>query len=107
MDLSRSNFLDLLKGNNSTTTTTSESITNQTNEKNSNNKKNKKNNKKNNDNDNDSDNDEGHEQSVIGSTSWSVLKDSYLTDKPLALKVILFILLYLFCYNYILGLGSR
>jgi hypothetical protein len=32
------------------------------------------------------DEDNGHEKSGIGSTSWSVLKDSYLTEKSLALK---------------------
>lgn len=99
MDLSRANFLDLLKGNNNTTTPLS-ITTKKNNSKNTNDKNEKQNNNNNSD---DDDDDEGHEKSGIGSTSWSVLKDSYLTDKSLALKVFIFstiILLLILFFNF-------
>lgn len=63
MELSRSNFLDLLKGNGS--------------EKSESQTKNPQLEEQSSD----------DEQDGLGVSSWSVLKESYLTDKKLALKV--------------------
>lgn len=82
MEMSRSNFLDLLKGSSSEKTDTSSKKLLTEQEPSS-----------------DDENDHG-----FGGSSWSVLKESYLTDKKLALKVsIPFISL----IWYVLGLGQR
>ena len=89
MELSRSNFLDLLKGNNSATSeNANKKITLENNKK----KTSNINREGGEDKEEEEEEDEGHEESGIGSTSWSVLKDSYLTVKSLALKVDLFLI---------------
>ena len=75
MEMSRSNFLDLLKSGGSTQETSSASSSS-TLKKSSVTKK------------HESEDDEDDEDDGLGATSWSVLKESYLTDKKLALKVL-------------------
>lgn len=73
MEMSRSNFLDLLKGGGSTQEPSNSSSTT---------KKSSQAKKPESDEEEEEDEDDG-----LGATSWSVLKESYLTDKKLALKV--------------------
>jgi hypothetical protein len=76
MEMSRSNFLDLLKGGGST----QETIASDTSKKSLKAKESES---------------EEDEDDGLGATSWSVLKESYLTDKKLALKVVFFFYSYL------------